>query len=413
MPIREYVSDLAEVLHGVKSDVILTALGSGSDNPQNASGDVKDAISVLTGHGGFADIVGLGATVYAKGVEVLEARSERIEAGIEGAEERGHDLARQTMHDLSVDGTLPDAALRALSDVSGPGVQRPDDRTPDYLDAWDSGLEALTESTKTSSFDELTDQRIATGKGFKAEISDTCEATWGYSSAAKARAAGALEPLMPEFGMQASGTQEHELHTETEPSEASRPGASVQSTAPTPAPNTTDADRITADAGVDHSAPDEADRQLAPSESDLASDSAPDPENHAAPTENINTGVPVPRLAEPEAALAEEPYATGDGDLAAQNQGRDAWVEAEAAEDAAIAASAEAVEEPTGYDDPETYSGDGDMKALTEAYDWEAEQFDEGATLFDEPALDATVITPDQPVTVPDAEVREPDEPEV
>ncbi|MFI5623512.1 hypothetical protein ACIA03_08610 [Nocardioides sp. NPDC051685] len=110
---------------------------------------------------------------------------------------------------------------------------------------------------------------------------------------------------------------------------------------------------------------------------------------------------------------ANEPYATSDGDLAALDEGHDAWVEAEAAEDAALAASGEAVDGPTAYDDPETYASDGDMKSMTEAYDSEAERFDEGATLFDEPATDATVIMPEQTVTVPDAEIREPDEPEV
>lgn len=395
MPFREFVSDLAEVLQGVKNDVILTALGGGSDNPQNTAGDVKDIASVLSGQGGVSDVMGITAAAYAKGLDVLEARADRIEAGLEGAEDRGRDRARETMDVLSTDGNLPDPALRALSDVCASGIRRADDMTPVYLEAWQEGQEALYETAKPSAFDEISQQRLATADGFKAEIGDTCEATWGYPSAQEARESGVLDPLVPNPDISAA-----------------------------------------ADTGASAEPVSDADTELeteSATDVDLQPPDLEDSEGSASPTArgvetDLDDGIPtVPSAVKTHLETASNPaavisypavdhgatYITGDGDLAAQNQGHEAWVEAEAAEDTALAASAAAVDEPTAYDDPETYTSDGDMTALTEAYDWEAEHFDEGATLFDEPATDVTVITPEQPVTVPDAGVREPDEPEV
>jgi hypothetical protein len=328
----------------------------------------------------------LGAAAYSKAVDFIHDRQGRIEAGLEGAEDRGRTLADDAFGERHPDNEPTDASLRGFSDASVDGVlDAADGVSPEYRESFYRASKVLDATREPSAFGEITDTRRATETGFDKAVSERCEAQWGYPSAAAARNAGILEPLVPDPDIVATPEMAADTESSAEPLSV---GDSEHA-----AEGTTDLYNAQS-VNIDGS-----EAPVPPPAGAVESDLGAEPDS--APV------VSVP------AAVSGDTYATGDGDLAAQDQGHEAWVEAEAAEDTALAASAAAVDEPTAYDDPETYTGDGDMKALTEAYDWEAEQFDKGATLFDEPATDTMVIMPEQPVAVPDAEAREPDEPEV
>lgn len=442
MSVRDYLKDLEYVGRGMKQDLIDTVVGiTASDDPAKVSGDVNDIAKTVTGNLS-TDSIGAALGIYNTILSVADARSERIEEHVEGAEERGHELARETLAGLSSHGPVNLTALRGVSDACEGGVPDIEDLANDeYVDAFESGRIALEETTRPSAFGEIREQRQALNRGYRSEVSTECEGAWGHPSAHAAREAGLLQPLSASTLDAAPAAAQHP--TETTPSPSAEASQAIADQRPRaeqtggfqpqgetdPSPNA-DSEETRPEAGTRNG-------PFVTGASDLKHDDQPtdataieepasgyadDLETHLyEPTGTTPSGAepsleaesePTPVAQEP-AAGADEPYVTGDGDLAAQDHGHAAWVDAEIAEDAAISASAEAVHEPNGFDDPETYASDGDMAALTEAYDWEAEQFDEGATLFDEPVPDATVITPEQPVTVPDAAVREPEEPEV
>lgn len=407
MSFRDFFSDLAEVARGAKVDAINTVLGAGDEDAGMATNDLGDITKVAAGRGDLAAYIGVAALAYSKALDFSDERNTRIEQGLEGAHERGRSLVQETMDRVDPDGVHSEHALRAFSDAYGDGMMVGEDRTPEYRDSFHAAAKALEEVREPTSFSELEHQQQAVEAGFGAEVAIRCEAEWGYPSAAEARESGVIDPLLPEVETTTTAAPDR---SETEPRTAGLD------------PNTPEPEQQTTVGPVEHDLENigplteiTADDELAASPAGAVETNLVDPATSppsAAETDLDSEVQPAPETAEP-TTEHDEPYATGDGDLAAQDVGHDAWVVAEAAEDAALAASVEAVDEPTGYDDPETYSSDGDMTALSEAYDWEAEQFDEGATLFDEPALDSTVLAPEQPVTVPDAEVREPDEPEV
>jgi hypothetical protein len=407
MSFRDFFSDLAEVARGAKVDAINTVLGAGDEDAGLATNDLGDIAKVAAGRGDLVAYIGVAALAYSKALDFSEERNTRIEQGLEGAHERGESLVQETMDRVDPDGVHPEDALRAFSDAYADGMMVSEDKTPEYRDSFHAAAKALEEVREPTSFSELEHQQQAVEAGFGAQVAERCEAEWGYPSAAEAREAGVIDPLLPSAEVATPAAPDR---SETEPRTTG------------PDPNTPEPEQQTTDGTEEHDlevddpvAEITADDELAATPAGAAETNLADPATSpqgAAETDLDTELQPALEIADPTTEHG-EPYATGDGDLAAQDLGHDAWVEAEAAEDAALAASVEAVDEPTGYDDPETYSSDGDMAALTEAYDWEAEQFDEGATLFDEPALDATVITAEQAVTVPDAEVRDPDEPEV